>query len=56
MGEWVQFDTGRPTSRSCVVYYVPAGKYIWASAEDYDEVKKEFPGVSHWKIITNAPA
>ena len=55
MFKWNLFDKSKPEPNSCVIYHVPPGSYVWATSEDYDNVKLAYPSVTHWKIITIPP-
>lgn len=56
MSEWVSFDQSVPDSSALVVYYIPEGNYAWGTGGNYDAIKKEYPTVSHWKILTTPPS
>ena len=54
--DWVPYEfPERPPENALVVYFDPPGKFIWAAGKDYEQAKKEHPGVTHWKAILLPP-
>lgn len=52
---WYLMDSGKPPDDALVIYYVPVARFIWGCGLDYDQIKGEYAGVTHWKVATNAP-
>jgi hypothetical protein len=52
---WTPIDSPRPPSDALVVYYVPLAKYAWGCGLDLEQIKAEYPSVTHWKVLTYAP-
>lgn len=56
MDGWTPIDHNeRPRAHALIVYYVPFARYIWGSGVDFDQIKAEYPGVTHWKEMTREP-
>lgn len=44
-----------PPPFSLVAFYIGNGRYVFGCGIDYDHIKREFPSVTHWKVITREP-
>lgn len=53
--DWQPMDGLRPPGASLIVYYVPLARYVWGCGLDYDQIKAEYPGVTHWRIAMKEP-
>lgn len=55
---WVPFDRGMPSALAMVIYYIPDFSLLYriGIGSDYEDIKKEYPSVSHWIAILNPPA
>ncbi len=52
---WTAMSVGRPPDDALIIYYVPIARYIWGCGLDYDQIKAEYPAVTHWKVATREP-
>jgi len=55
MGPWQPIDVGTPQPEALLLFYVPGGNYVWGTGKDRAEIKKEYPTVTHYKIVSEAP-
>lgn len=52
---WTQIDAPFPPPDALIIYYVPLARYVWGCGLDLQQIKAEYPAVTHWKIATLAP-
>lgn len=52
---WTKMSDGMPPDEALVIYYVPIARYIWGCGLDYQQIKAEYPAVTHWKVATREP-
>lgn len=52
---WTPISTPIDKPDALVVFYAPHAVYIWGCGKDYLTVKEEYPDVSHYRIISEAP-
>lgn len=52
---WTPIDAVRPADDALVIYYIPIARFIWGCGRDYDQIKGEYAGVTHYKVATYAP-
>ncbi len=55
MGPWIPINEGTIQPESLVVFYTPNGNYIWGTGKDRDRIQKEYPDVTTYKVVTEAP-
>jgi hypothetical protein len=53
--DWVEMAVDRPPGEALIVFYVPLARYIWGCGLDYDQIKAEYPAVTHWRIAMREP-
>jgi hypothetical protein len=39
-----------------VIYYIPDGCYVWGSGRDKERVLRDFPAVTHFKVVSLPPS
>ena len=54
-GDWIPVDDKRPPDAALVIFYIPIARYVWGCGLDYEQIKAEYPGVTHWKVATLGP-
>ena len=52
---WTRMEDKMPPADSLIIYYVPIARYVWGCGQDYQQIKAEYPAVTHWKIATREP-
>lgn len=52
---WTPIDSSRPNPDDLIIFYIPIARYVWGCGLDYDQIKGEYPAVTHWKVATVAP-
>lgn len=54
---WVPFDESRPDDNDWVMYYIPDFSLLYrvGIGSDYDIIKLEYPGVTHWTSLLAPP-
>lgn len=55
MQPWIIFETSRPEPFAMVLYYVPDARYVWGTGADYDQVKVDYPSVTHYQVFGMPP-
>jgi len=53
---WVPIHQGTIQPESLVVFYFTRGNYVWGTGNDLERVKKEYPHITHYQVICEAPS
>ena len=52
---WTAINEKKPPDEALVIYYIPIARYVWGCGLDYQQIKAEYPAVTHWKVATREP-
>lgn len=56
MGNWIRISEGSMQPDTLCIYYMPHARYIWGCAKDRDDILKQYPEVTHWIQVMEAPS
>lgn len=56
MGPWIKIEE-IPTLQpeSLLLFYFPQGNYVWATGLDKEKILSEYPKITHYCIVSEAP-
>ena len=56
METWIPINMASIQPEALCLFYSPQGNYIWATGMQLEEIRKEHPGVTHYKVFAEAPS
>ncbi len=56
MGPWIKIsDIQTIQPETLLLFYFPQGNFVWATAQDKEKVVTEYPNITHFRVMVEAP-
>ncbi len=55
MGPWQKIGEGTPPANALLLFYMPGGFYLWTSSKEAEEVKRDYPKMTHYCVMVEEP-
>jgi hypothetical protein len=56
MGPWIKIENmGTLQPESLILFYFPRGNYVWSTVLDKDRILAEYPAITHYCLVLDAP-